>query len=82
MCQSNSAELGRSDGSQCVSAEAGVSKNTWTAENVWHVPPVAINTLKIFMAFTYAVLLETTTQLEPRGDYPNELCPVETPLQP
>lgn len=57
----NTANLGRSDGSQHFPNEAGVSKNIRTVENAWHVAPVVINTLKRFMAFNYIVLLKTTT---------------------
>lgn len=57
----NTANLGRSDGSQHFSTEAGVSKNIQTAESAWHIAPEVINTLKIFMAFNYTVLFKTTT---------------------
>lgn len=59
----NTANLGRRDGSRHFSAEAGVSKNTWTVENVWHAAPEVINAFKIFMAFNYTVLLKAPPQL-------------------
>lgn len=56
------ANSGRSDGSQHFPTKAGLSKNTWTVENAWHIAGKVINTLKIFMAFNYTGLTKATTQ--------------------
>jgi len=39
----------------------GFPKTHETVEKAWHIAPKVINTLKIFMAFNYTILLKART---------------------